>query len=553
MDLEDLDLPGLMIGGFVFCTSHGSEFCNKCQYDGRLVNNEHIMRALKKAFPGEKKDSEKFWRRPLISNVYNICTPSKTKIHPVFGLPLVECNLHKDAECRSCFNWEGLVISQMKLSEGLKNPSAIPVYISRPEKIQLLASMGVELSLRTRIPDLDLDKRLRGAIDASQNFEKLIGRMNGFDLSNLGKWPRSSTKSLLKAVSRSNPAESITRIENDSTEPRLYQNSFDDVRQTLMSLGYNWDNRCDCCMVEDKEEENGICVRVVNVLILNDDTPIFIVLYRRGLRCTPVQPILRWFDEMKKHGLTAIVKVQATPQEQNLLLTILERNAESLSPAYRPKRRVSEEEFELSFLLPMAPLSQQSIIHLSTITGCMICGNEASKKCSQCHVVDYCGTVCQSVDWKDHKQTCRAIKIGKWMPFKVSMEPEELREARASGKKLSMMNWSLSASPSMDNIQETRSANDSNPAPPNLYGDKPFLIKVQRPVINNGSAMMIYDQKRSAQFWLVRGDDPVAYDTALEEIKSGPRGLKIYRWAKRIGDLELSVCIDKAPPKVPQW
>jgi len=61
MDLEDLDLPGLMIRGFVFCTSHGSEFCNKCQYDGRLVNNEHIMRALKKAFPGEKKDSEKFW------------------------------------------------------------------------------------------------------------------------------------------------------------------------------------------------------------------------------------------------------------------------------------------------------------------------------------------------------------------------------------------------------------------------------------------------------------------------------------------------------------
>lgn len=87
---------------------------------------------------------------------------------------------------------------------------------------------------------------------------------------------------------------------------------------------------------------------------------------------------------------------------------------------------------------------------------------------------------------------------------------------------------------------------------PNIHGDKPFLIKIQRPQAGR-NAMLIYDRQRSFQVFLVRDDDPFAYIAAMQQMSTGWKGLKIYRWAKRTGDLQLSICFDRAPDKDPQW
>lgn len=89
--------------------------------------------------------------------------------------------------------------------------------------------------------------------------------------------------------------------------------------------------------------------------------------------------------------------------------------------------------------------------------------------------------------------------------------------------------------------------------PPNVHGDKPFLIKIQKAAGLKAGSMLIYDRQRSMQVHLLRSDDPVAYRKAEEAMSTGYMGLKIYRWAKRVGDLQLSICFDRAPPKDPAW
>ncbi|KAF5352281.1 hypothetical protein D9758_011972 [Tetrapyrgos nigripes] len=551
-DTDTNDLPIAFIRGFVFCSEHGSEFCSKCMMDQRLNNNQNIMGALKKAFPDKKGD---FADRPPIATAFSICTRSKTHKSPMFGDFLFECNPHKVPECPACFDWEKIVISQMKLVYSSKNPNAIPVVLSRDDKLGLLASMGVDLPPKTRLPDLDLERRLEKGIDKAQGFEKLIGEGHGnrkaYDPSRLSKWP--SSKSLLNGMTTSSLAEALHNAAKGSREPELYKNPFTDTRQSLMGLGNAWDHkpRMSCHIFEDKEEEHGICMRVVDVFMLPNDIPLIVVLYLRGLRSYPPTCSIKWVQDLQEtKEIFGMPKIHATEAEQNLLLTILERNSERLSPDYRPKRRSNEKDFTLSFLLPLAPLSQQNIMELSTITGCGMCGDETTSRCSGCLAVEYCGTICQKADWKTHKSMCNSLK---------------------SGKNLHLVTMNHRSKPSVDNATITSSLDpaatgtaSSTAIPSNIYGSKPFLIKIQRQVtppgmnVNNlknnpNSTMMIYDEQRTANFWLINGDDKEAFGTALEETKTGPRGLKVYRWAKRVGDLELSVCIDKGPVRDPQW
>lgn len=96
------------------------------------------------------------------------------------------------------------------------------------------------------------------------------------------------------------------------------------------------------------------------------------------------------------------------------------------------------------------------------------------------------------------------------------------------------------------------------PAPPNTAGERLFLVKFQ--VGMGGGAepgqMMLYDRKRTFQFFFHRQDDRALFGEFYKEM-CGPRGghggLKMYRWAKRTGDWELSVCLDRAPTTDTKW
>lgn len=86
--------------------------------------------------------------------------------------------------------------------------------------------------------------------------------------------------------------------------------------------------------------------------------------------------------------------------------------------------------------------------------------------------------------------------------------------------------------------------------PSNPYGSKPFLIKVQLPLGAGAPSILIYDQSREIQFPLLPSDCQPEVWSKLESTcrTQGVRGgIKIYVWARRKSDLELSVAIDRLP------
>ena len=95
------------------------------------------------------------------------------------------------------------------------------------------------------------------------------------------------------------------------------------------------------------------------------------------------------------------------------------------------------------------------------------------------------------------------------------------------------------------------------PSPPDVWGDRLFLIKFQ---IGLGSAvppyMMMYDRKRSFQVFTVPQDGAAPFAELLADMR-GPRGgyggIKMYRWARRTGDWEFSVCVDREPQTDTKW
>ena len=68
---------------------------------------------------------------------------------------------------------------------------------------------------------------------------------------------------------------------------------------------------------------------------------------------------------------------------------------------------------------------------------------------------------------------------------------------------------------------------------------------------------MLYDRQWSFQEVLFyREDAPAVYDMCIAEIGSprgGYEGLKMYRWARRTGDRQLSLCVDREPNVEIKW
>ena len=91
-------------------------------------------------------------------------------------------------------------------------------------------------------------------------------------------------------------------------------------------------------------------------------------------------------------------------------------------------------------------------------------------------------------------------------------------------------------------------------APANVHEDKAFLVKLQRPMSEQRHfrfPIMVYDRSRSFSGHIAPEDNTSSWDTIVAALP--PSKLKIYRWAKRVGDWELSICLDREPGETPQW
>ena len=103
------------------------------------------------------------------------------------------------------------------------------------------------------------------------------------------------------------------------------------------------------------------------------------------------------------------------------------------------------------------------------------------------------------------------------------------------------------------------SEGDCKPVPPNIHGDDAFLVKMQVPIANTATedlaSILVYDRHRSFVAHLpVKLTDPTKYNLIDYTCRNrGVGGLKMYRWAKRIGDWKLAICLDREPVDQMKW
>ncbi|KZS94842.1 hypothetical protein SISNIDRAFT_33345 [Sistotremastrum niveocremeum HHB9708] len=195
--------------------------------------------------------------------------------------------------------------------------------------------------------------------------------------------------------------------------------------------------------------------------------------------------------------------------------------------------------------MPTGPLTLADIGSLNKDKGCDVCGEKAFKNCASCGIALYCGKPCQEQAWPSHKRQCKALSSGVWttvkfqplldaMPFMAGMHSVNLnRYTRTDEVK----------SGSGGRTKETR-----NP-PPNDHGTKPFIIKIQ----TTQASIRVYDRRRTLDLYLMSKNDPVNFRRLHEAAGTGFKGMKCYRWAKRVSDWELSICLDIKLPEDPKW
>lgn len=166
---------------------------------------------------------------------------------------------------------------------------------------------------------------------------------------------------------------------------------------------------------------------------------------------------------------------------------------------------------------------------------------------------------CQVKDWKNHKERCKSLKGGTWRTIKFT-------NCLPGFEGMYTSNINRLASTTSPNTPIRKP--DPNVPLPNIHGTRVFLIKMQFAEIRGKpqgggpipTNMMIYDRKRSVDGYFVESaseENMVAFEEFHYELKSSPRGspyaAKMYRYARRVGDWELSVCLDKLPQEVIKW
>ena len=135
--------------------------------------------------------------------------------------------------------------------------------LTRDETLKILRSMGIHLPLSTKLPDKDLDKRLRDALTSAQYKDQLPDPLN---ITAFKSWPLvndGSQRRLLEAIRRGNVQEAMENVTRGTGVPELFVDTFTDLRQTVMGIANFLDNGASTCIIQDKEHEQcAINIRV---------------------------------------------------------------------------------------------------------------------------------------------------------------------------------------------------------------------------------------------------------------------------------------------------
>ncbi|KAI0752544.1 hypothetical protein C8Q80DRAFT_1302173 [Daedaleopsis nitida] len=419
---------------------------------------------------------------------------------------------------------------------------------TRAELLLALQALGVDVPAHTKIPDGALQTRLRDALEAAQYKDHFPPSL---DLRTLPEWPVSTPANptakkgpLLDAFRRGNWDEVRQAVEG--VLPDEGRNPFTELRIAFKTMAHFLDTGSKWWIVQDPADaKRTINIRVVTALQIDENTPALVALYRHFDRSTAAQSSSWVREQADKHpssvaGPDGVLTIHATALEQKILGKILKLNAALLPAGYEVGRLPTEKSFHLSVIVPIGPLEYDALAKLNSNTGCAVCGKKATNR--WCHSVSYCGTACQRADWPNHKDECQALSLkdAKWVEVKMSATPFS---SMTDGMVFSNLNKSSNINLGFSDKTSASSTIDSSRVPPNEQGGLPG----GRPP----GHFMIYDRKRTFQSFLLREDDTDGFHDVLGEMVASPRrrcdGCKMYRWAKRTGDWELSICLDREP------
>ncbi len=283
---------------------------------------------------------------------------------------------------------------------------------------------------------------------------------------------------------------------------------------------------------------------MVAIYALTDDTPVIVVLYEHGPGSIRTRPSAATLIKETRSGQQP-VHIQTTLRIEKLLLKILHMNAKHLSSSYAPPllNNKMRHKYSLSFFLPITPLSMREVGSLNSDVGCAVCGLPSTSRCSGCQQAAYCSKDCQKMDWAKHKRECKnkSLAGGNWID--VDMTSPGYSEYTQPVNEFSVIGKGPRSETPI-----VKSAADW--PPPNIYDDKPFVIKIMVPEPEMGfMPLMIYDRRRSVEFLLRIDVDPRSYEALLTTTRrSGDFGLRIFLYAKRTGHTKLSVCLNREPP-----
>ncbi|TDL26561.1 hypothetical protein BD410DRAFT_525568 [Rickenella mellea] len=389
----------------------------------------------------------------------------------------------------------------------------------RQRLLTSLAAMGVKFPSQNKLPVDLLEQRLTKALDSAQQLSKMTKTIP-LDPSTLKIWS-SSMKPLVDATRRLNMTEAVQSYMAKSSgltvEAPLFKNSFTDLRMTIESLGDQWDKGYKAFYIADSEKDVGFLLRVVNVYSLGEEEPIFVVLYSQG-KAASGDDVVMGFSVHYTGVDGNIVHCKATEEEQDMLLRLLKMNSKRLVPEYDAPRIPVEEDFVISFCCRLDHCPRE-ISEPSPVT--QVAQSVGPRRRRNAPDATPSVIVLGNVNVKTGRTTNQCHRESLTQPSIVTTRFHSLKDK--------------------NNIKE-----GTLEPPPNLRGENVFLVKIQI----SGFGLLIYDRKKKLEVHVLRNGDPKGY-AAVAKVSSGKP--KIYRWAKRVGDRQLSVCLDVAPQEDVPW
>ncbi|KAI0704243.1 hypothetical protein C8T65DRAFT_728205 [Cerioporus squamosus] len=408
--------------------------------------------------------------------------------------------------------------------------------LARAETIRVLRSVGGDIPADTKLPTTSLRNDSARVINVSQN----KATFSPLDLGSLKKWPMAAQANWTLARKRMGLFSGANSVldagATSSTDSDPSVNPFLALRGLLAGIGRSLDDGGTWCVIQAEDESSSVGIYYP----VDKDVPAIVVLYRPFIRST-AKDCTQWIFECPCDRQSVHPHQQIVGRSEAALL-YLKLNASLVFADFPVDKKPNEARFKPSVLLPVAPLDFDALSKMAHNLGCSVCGKKAASRCAQCQM--------SARRLAGAQASCKSLKGGRWVPITFQAQLPIPSIPGLDPKQMKYMS-NMNKFSSFSSHDPTRKVSDSDAAPPNVWGDRVFMIKLQ-------VGLGIYDDLR-----------PEALLPRLHAEEGQPRvrrvlhgdagsarglqGMKMYRWAKRTGDWELTVCLDRQPQLDTKW